>query len=242
MNEKFLYTEDNIKIAINHYECNCDSVVIVCPGWFMTKDSKAFKNLSEDFNKNYDVITMDFRGHGKSGGFFTFTAKELLDLNAVVNYAKNECGYKNIYLLGFSLGGALVLLCGAECSLVDKIIAVSAPTNFMKIENLMFMPQAWIPTLLQKFEPKRWLTIRAGFPFFKKIKPIDIVSKLTVPTLFIAGEKDPTVFPWHTEALYNKTVCKKQYKLFKNGNHAEDLYHDFPEEFLNLCFEWLENS
>ena len=76
----------------------------------------------------------------------------------------------------------------------------------------------------------------------KKIKPIDVVSKINVPTLFIAGEKDPTVFPWHTEALYNKAVCKKQYKLFKNANHAEDLYHDFPEEFLNLCVEWFEKA
>ena len=242
MNEKFLYTKDNIKIAINHYESNCDSVVIVCPGWFMTKDSKAFKMLSNDLNKKFDVVTMDFRGHGRSSGFYTFTAKELFDLREVVDYAKNECGYKKIYLLGFSLGGALVLLYGSEFQSADRIIAVSAPADFMKIENRMFMPQAWIPTLFQKFEPKRWLTIRAGFPFLKKIKPIDVVSKINVPTLFIAGEKDPTVFPWHTEALYNKAVCKKQYKLFKNANHAEDLYHDFPEEFLNLCVEWFEKA
>ena len=97
MNEKFLYTKDNIKIAINHYESNCDSVVIVCPGWFMTKDSKAFKMLSNDLNKKFDVVTMDFRGHGKSGGAYTFTAKELFDLREVVDYAKMNVDIK-IYI------------------------------------------------------------------------------------------------------------------------------------------------
>ena len=40
-----------------------------------------------------------------------------------------------------------------------------------------------------------------------KIKPINIVDKITVQSLFIAGEKDPTVHPWHTKELYNKAKC-----------------------------------
>ena len=97
---------------------------------------------------------MDFRGHGKSGGAYTFTAKELFDLREVVDYAKMNVDIKNIYLLGFSLGGALVLLYGSEFQSADRIIAVSAPADFMKIENRMFMPQAWIPTLFQNLNQK----------------------------------------------------------------------------------------
>ena len=48
----------------------------------------------------------------------------------------------------------------------------------------------------------------------KKVKPIDIVSRITAPTLFIAGENDPTVYPWHTKTLYDKATCKKGFKLF----------------------------
>ncbi len=238
MNKLFLKTIDNIKISINHYDSGKDEVVILCPGWFMTKDSASFNELARVLGEKYDVISMDFRGHGNSGGFYTFTAKEEADIDIVVDFAAKK--YKKVYLFGFSLGGALVLLYGAKHKNVDKIIAVSAPVDFMKIENRMYSPDAWIPTLFQKFEPSRWLTIRAGFPWYKKDNPIDFVDKITVPTLFIAGEKDPTVLPWHTKMLSEKAVCKKDYVLFKNARHAEDLFHDYPEKFLKICFDWLE--
>ena len=200
MQEVFLKTLDNIKIAINHYSTNRNSVIIIAPGWFMTKDSKIFKKMSKDLFKTFDIISMDFRGTGKSGSFYTFSAKEEQDLNCVINYAKTR--YEKIFVLGFSLGGALSIISGAKNKNINGIIAVSAPTEFYKIENKMYSPDAWIPTLFQKFEPLRWLTIRAGNPFLRKEKPIDLVQKITVPTLFIAGEKDPTVCPWHTQKLF----------------------------------------
>ncbi len=237
MEELFCSTKDGIKIAFNHYNSGKDSVVIICPGWFMTKDSAAFKNLSEDFAKNFDVITLDFRGSGKSSGLYTFTANEELDLYAVVEFAAEK--YKKIYLCGFSLGGAVVINYAAKNKNINKLITVSAPSDFDKIENRMYLPDAWIPTLFQKFEPKRWFTIHPGNPFLRKDKPIELVSELDIPTLFLAGEKDPTVFPWHSKLLFDKAVCKKDYKLFKKARHAEDLYHDFPQEFMENCVNWL---
>lgn len=190
MKEIFLKTEDNIKIAINYINNENESVVIICPGWFMTKDSKAFLKMSNDLSKYFDIITMDFRGHGKSSGFYTFSAKEESDLKTVIDYAKSN-NYEQIHLLGFSLGGALVLLQGEKTSNeISKIITVSAPSEFYKIENRMYSPDAWIPTLFHKFDPLRWLSIRAGNPFLKKRKPVDIIQNIKCPTLFIAGEKE----------------------------------------------------
>ena len=239
MKTQKLLTQDKIKIEINYYNRDNDSVVIICPGWFMTKDSKIFKNISSELAKHFDVITMDFRGHGKSGGRYTFTSKEDLDLKAVTDFAKSK-DYKNIYLMGFSLGGALSIIYGAKPNNgISKIIAISAPSDFYKIENRMYSPDAWIPTIFQKFEPLRWLTIRPGNPFSGKIKPIEVVKDIKCPTLFIAGEKDPTVLPWHTKALYEKAHCTKDYILFKNARHAEDLYSDYPKKFIQCCINWL---
>lgn len=237
MEEIFVKTEDNIDIALNLYNSAHNSVVIICPGWFMTKDSKAFSLLAETLSERHDVIGMDFRGHGKSSGFYTFTSKELADLDAVVKFARNK--YNKVYLAGFSLGGALVILYGALKKNADKIITVSAPSDFDRIENKMWHPNAWIPTF-KKFELKRWLSIRPSVILQKKIKPVDVVEKIDVPTLFVAGRKDVTVLPWHTELLCNKAKCEKKYEVFENGIHAEDLFLDEPERFLNLCIEWLE--
>ncbi len=37
-----LMAKDKINIAINHYQNGYGEVIIIAPGWCMTKDSKAF--------------------------------------------------------------------------------------------------------------------------------------------------------------------------------------------------------
>ena len=203
----------------------------------MTKDSNAFEKISSMFSKYYDVITLDFRGHGKSSGWFTFGTKETNDLESVIKYAKDS-EYKEIYLIGFSLGASTSLITAAKSDCINGIIAISPPSDFNKIENHMWKKAAWFETI-KKFELNRFLSIRAGLISHKKIKAIDIIDKIKVPILFIAGDKDPTVYAWHTEALYKKATCKKEYKPFKNGYHAEDLFLHYPEEFENTCIKWL---
>lgn len=230
-------TKDKIDIAINYYQNGQDKVVIVAPGWCMTKDSNAFCQISEMFAKHFDVISFDFRGHGKSGGMYTFSAKELMDMDAVIRFARKN-NYKRIYLTGFSLGAAIALIYASKSRFIDKVIAVSAPTDFGKIENQMWKKEAWGETF-KKFELNRFLSIRPCPIPFKKTKPIDIVDKIKVPTLFIAGEKDPTVHPWHTKELYDKATCIKKYEEYKNGYHAEDLFLHFDDDFSKLCLDWL---
>ena len=234
-----LKTKDRINIAINHYENGHDEVVIVAPGWCMTKDSNAFAGISEMFAKHFDVISFDFRGHGNSGGMYTFTAKELMDMDSVVRFARKN-GYKKIYLAGFSLGAAVSLIYTSKSKFINKVIAVSAPTDFDKIENQMWKKEAWGETF-KKFELDRFASIRPYPIPLNKIKPIDIVDKIKVPTLFVAGEKDPTVHSWHTKELYEKAVCPKKYKEYQNGCHAEDLFLHFENDFSELCLDWLRD-
>lgn len=236
MKEIKLKTQDGVKIAVNLYRNKFDKVVIIAPGWFMTKDSKSFKEMSSVFSKNADIIAMDFRGHGKSGGFYTFTSKEVEDISAVVEFAHRH--YKTIYIMGFSLGAALALIAGAKYDFIKKIIAVSAPVSFEKIENQVWKKEAWLPTF-QKCELKRWFSIRPSIINGEKIKPIDIVDKIKCPTLFLAGEKDPTVCSWHTETLFEKAECSKKFELFQNCCHAEDLFIQDKEKFIEICSNWL---
>ncbi len=230
-------TKDNINIAINYYANGFDEVVIIAPGWCMTKDSNAFLQISEMFCSKYDVITLDFRGHGKSGGWFTFTSKEIMDLDCVVKFAQNK-NYKKIYLVGFSLGAAVTVIYASQNNFINSVIAVSVPTDFDKIENKMWKKEAWGETF-KKFELGRFFSIRPYPIPLKKIKPINIIQNLKTPTLFVAGKKDPTVCFWHTEKLYEAATCPKVLKIYENGCHAEDLYLHYKENFTTLCLDWL---
>ncbi len=240
MKEIKLKTKDSVEICANYY-CgensfeNNKSIVIVAPGWCMTKDSGAFLKISQFFAQYFDVLSLDFRGHGKSKGFFTFGAKEIFDLEACVDFLKK---YENIYLAGFSLGAMTSLIYSSSDDRIKKIIAVSAPSDFDKIENKMWKKEAWGETF-KKFELKRFLSIRPSLIPYKKIKPIDIIEKITQPTLFIAGKKDPTVCFWHSEKLYNCAKCKKKFELFDEGIHAEDIFLHFRDKFEKICLDWL---
>ena len=241
MEEMFIKTSDNTKIALNLYKNGNDSAIIIVHGWFMSKDSAPFKNLAQMLCENFDIISMDCRGHGKSSGKFTFTIKEQSDLHTVVKYAKKY--YKRIFLLGFSLGGALVLLHAARFNDIDAVIAVSPPAYFENIENHFWHPRAFIPTI-QKFEPKTWFSVRADLHsllFCKKPAPANAIENIKVPVLFIAGENDPTVGLWHTQELYEKAKCIKKLEVIKNGIHAEDLFLADKTGFVKTCSEWFDN-
>ncbi|OGI18090.1 MAG: hypothetical protein A2255_02200 [Candidatus Melainabacteria bacterium RIFOXYA2_FULL_32_9] len=233
-----LSTKDNVKIAVNHYDSNKrDSVLIVCPGWYMCKDSYVFKNMSEDLFKNTDIISMDFRGHCKSSGSFTFTAREVNDLKAVVDYAKSR--YSNVSLMGFSLGGATSIIYTAKYKDINSVIVVSAPSDFDKIEHHSFKKEAYMQTF-EKFELWRAMSIRPGNIFLNKTKPVDVIQDISpTPILFITGTKDPTVYEWHTDTLYKKAGSPKAIEKFKDNFHAEDLYLQSHDRFIKTCTDWL---
>jgi len=232
-------TKDNVNIAFNHYEHGCDTVLVIAHGWFMGKDSNAFLQICEDFSKFYDVISFDFRGHCKSSGLYTFGANETNDLEAVVNYAKIK--YGKIYLMGFSLGSLVSINYCSSNDCINKLIVVSAPVSFDKIENNVFSPNAFIPTF-KKFELKRWTSIRFKLPFAKKPEPVKLVKNINIPIYFIAGENDPIIKCWHNHELFENANNPKKELVVKNGKHAEDIYLENKELFTDTCMHWLNEE
>lgn len=234
--ELYLKTSDSIKIAINHFKRNKKEVLIIANGWTMSKDSKFIKEMSKLFAKTFDVISFDFRGHGKSSGAYTFTSKEPEDLKSVVNYAKKS--YRKIYLIGFSLGGAISIIHSANEEKLDRLIIVSAPHSFAKIKNFMWIKD-FVTNPFKKYELKIGLTLRPSPIIQKKVSPIDVVDKINIPTLFIAGDSDTIVHHEDTKSLFYKAKCEKKFELFKNCHHAEDLLYQEKEKLIKTCTEWL---
>ena len=123
----------------------------------MHKDAKPFSRLSEKLSNDFDIITMDFRGHGQSTGEYTFTSRENLDLKVILDYATPK--YKSIGVIGFSLGAAVAINEISQHKVADRLMVVSTPTEFEKIEN-RFMNRE---VILSTFKKADWKMGQVSF-------------------------------------------------------------------------------
>ncbi len=232
-------TRDNVAISLDLYSHGSrDRVLVICPGFFQSKDTPTFQRLANLLAASCDVISMDFRGHGRSGGLFTFSACEQADLAAVLRWAQER--YAHVGVLGFSLGAATVINLASHQNGIRSVIAVSAPAAFEEIEMKFWTPQA-IETGIRGLEPGAGC--RPGNLLLKKERPIESIRNLaSVPVLFIHGTQDVIVSHHHSERLYQAVQGPKQLILIEDGGHAEELFRCRPEEFLPPIHAWLKTT
>lgn len=241
MQNKILTTSDGHKISLDYYQHGHDKVVIIAHGFFNSKDALLLKELGQALDDQYDIIMMDFRGHGKSSGFFYFTSKEYLDLEAVLEYARKS--YDKIGVIGFSLGAATTLITASRSDLINSVIAVSGPTEFAKIE-FHFWGLDFKNELMYNLVGNGRIgkSVQIGPFWLKKQKPIDIVDKIKCPVMYIHGQKDWLIKAWHSESLFKKTNAKKHLAIIKNGPHAEYLVQQNKIETVGLIKSWFKET
>lgn len=232
-------TEDGIEIAFNEIYRGKEKVIIVCHGIKQYKDSPVFTKIAREFENDYDVINMDLRGHGRSGGRCTLTALEVHDLKAVVDYARKR--YKKVGVVSFSLGASTSILEVAKYKNVDSLILISPFTKVSKV-NFRFWKNPAIHSIKDDMNDSK-RKVKMGNVFLSKQAPIDVIDKIyPIPVLFLHGAEDWVIDASHSHKLYEKAKQPKKLIIFENVAHAEQLYEKFPEKFKKVCFEWFEET
>ncbi len=230
---EFVVNRSGIRISIGRRAAGRGRAVIVAPGFFTSFETKTFRRMISDLSKSFDVIGMDFRGHGRSGGAYTFSARESEDLKAVVDFARGR--YSKVGVLGFSYGGAIAILEAAEHRNVDSLACAGSPMAPEEIEFHWWKPEAFRLGVV-KFE---WGNgVRPGNPFLPKKRAIDALASLESPIFFLHGDIDPTVGARHSRLMHEAARGRKKLKIFENGSHAEDLYRKYPAEFISEITRW----
>ena len=230
-------TEDGEHIALIHIKGGFSKVVVIAHGFYNNKDTFLFRGITEAFSKEYDVIVFDFRGHGKSSGRFSWTAHEQKDLRAITAYAKDN-HYEKIGVIGFSLGAAIALIEASNHQNIDSLISVSAPADLESMDYHFWEKDMWEDLRLNFGVKGRGKGIRPGNHFLEKIRPIDIVDKISpMPVLFLHGEKDWLIKPNHSQRLFEKANNPKALTIIKDGGHAERMFDVFPDQFMKICLD-----
>ncbi|MCI0482692.1 MAG: lysophospholipase, partial [Candidatus Dadabacteria bacterium] len=184
------------------------------------------------------VVIFDFRGHGKSGGIFTWSLKESLDLEAVIDYVKAQ-GYKHIGIVGYSMGAAAAVNVAAKRGDIESMVLISCPSRFSSI-NFHFWEPGMLADLFDNiacgWEGKG---ARAGNILLGKNDPIDTIGQVkNTSILFIHGDNDWIIKDRHSEKLYNAFNGDKKLEVIKGGLHAERLVQRDPERMKKLLTDW----
>ena len=238
--EHAVTTHDGVRICCTHYRgARCDTVLIVCPGFFQSKDTPTFQRMSEALAGPRDIVAMDFRGHGRSTGLYTFSAQEGADLGAVLDWARAR--YEKIAIMGFSMGGAIAInTVSRRPQDVEALIAVSAPSAFEDIEFQFWTPEAMRVGLLAL---EHGQGCRPGSPLLEKARPLETIQRFQgIPLLLIHGTNDVIVGVRHSHRLFAAAPEPKQLEIIEQGSHAETLFRDDPEGFVRLVQTWLART
>ncbi len=122
--------KDNTKLYFEAHFPKLKAEAVICIVHGLGDHSGLFKNLIDYYlNKNYSVVTIDLRGHGKSEGIRGhIPSYEAImdDLDILFNEAKKLFSNIPIFFYGHSFGGNLVINYALrEKPLLDGIIATA---------------------------------------------------------------------------------------------------------------------
>ncbi len=239
--------KDGKKLRGFHHKASNDSVVIMFHGFTGCQPGPhfIFHKLSRKLNKeNISALRFDFLGSGESDGEFedmTFLG-EVEDAQDILDFAIG-LGYKNIVILGLSLGGAVAsYLAGLRGKELEGVILWSAVGDFS-----VFTPQYDTEEIKKNLEKYGKIDIGGhylGKAFLEQTKEItlyDKIEKFKGSVLIIHGDKDEVV-PVEQAYEYKKVLGDRAYLgIIKGADHTYNT-KAWEEEVMDLSISFLTGT
>lgn len=180
--------------------------------------STHFRNVVWLPEQGYNVLALDYRGYGASGGTPTLAGVQQ-DIDAALRYLLT---HKNvdplrIVVLGQSLGGAFAIFYSAHSAYrtnIRGVIVDSAFSDYRQIarDNLVKSRLTWL------FQWLPWLVIDNNYA------PIDAVPMLSpIPLLIIHGDRDSVVSVHHAQRLFEQAKQSKELLIVPDAGHIQSL-------------------
>ncbi len=151
LNDLALKTEDGIRIAADHYVNSGEKGVILLH--MFGRDRGSWTDFAQYLQSNsYDVLAIDFRGHGRSDLKYTDFKEEdfnkmVLDVKAAKKYFTDK-GINNIAVIGASIGANTALNYGLTDKDVKALVLLSPGENYKGIKIQEDLTKLVIPILI----------------------------------------------------------------------------------------------
>jgi len=184
---------------------------------------------SEFLRFGFNVMLIDFRGHGNSGGkTTTIGMRESEEVKLAYDYIA-MLGEKNIFLWGSSMGAVVITKAIADYGLKPAGIILEMPFASMQSHLQAKARVLGFPGFPEKpfgFFVTAWIGIERGFNGFKHRTTL-YVAKVSCPVLMQWGALDNYVKKSETEKVYNAIpTSKKELVIYDKAGHESLLQQD----------------
>jgi pimeloyl-ACP methyl ester carboxylesterase len=253
--------EKKILLDVFTSEKEKQPVVIFCHGYKGFKDWGAWNLMGEEFAKSgFNLVKFNFSYNGitldaptdfndlEAFGNNNYVT-ELNDLDNVITWLSENKEYKDvfdtteIYLIGHSRGGGIVLLKQAEDDRVKKVVTWAGVSNYFNRVSVGDKMEEFKRTgVMFEKNGRTNQNMPIYYQFIESLtankERLDIkeaVTKCKIPMLVVHGQDDPVVkfneaknlVKWNTQA---------ELVVIENTAHTFDTKHPWVEEKLPQAF------
>lgn len=238
--EFFLRTESGTTLYCMYFSANnTKNTIIISHGYINHIPYLKYLNLF--YQKGFNVLVYDMGGFGKSSGeISTIGYYGKWDLSSCIDWVVSKCGKDCIIgLFGDDIGAAVSIQNMEIDKRADFCIADSSFTDMPSwLKFSMRKQKNKLPVWLRYLIKCIFFKVRTGISY-KWISPLNIVSNIDKPILFIHGKKD-NVIPYKMSVrLYNRKKGVKKIKILNNASHVTS-YTKNGEEYDKVVTEFLK--
>ena len=219
-----LTAEDGTRLSASHLAGpqGAFATVVLVHGFLNWSRTPAVHAFARRLAQEVNVIVVDLRGHGRSGGRCTLGVEEPLDVEAAVASAPQGVP---VVTVGVSLGGSAAIVQAGRFRNVAGVVAVSAPGWSGSVEREgSAAVHRWVASPLMRLVLASLMRTRTA----KSLHPV-AESSATVAAIspsfaiFVHDRQDRFFGPEHAEALYGWAGEPKQLWWVDGAGHGADV-------------------
>jgi pimeloyl-ACP methyl ester carboxylesterase len=237
---------DGVPIAYTLWRRPARELLVLAPGFWRVRLGRENLFLATHFlRRGYDVVALDFRGHGDSGGGYAFGLEEHGDFLAVIDDLVGPGRlYERFSVLGLSMGGSIAAhALSTRPELPCRALAmISSPADPKALR-----PKPWKLGAIRQVRLRHAVRVpRLASRAFREPWPraAEAVAALPFPKLVVTSEGDWLVDPSQGRTLAEASAGPVELVHFDQPGslHADGLVKAVPIRLLRVLDRWFAQN
>ena len=224
-----LSTADGVNFGAWHFRQPGSPQTVIVSGGHKGQRQGALGISVALWRKGFNVIAYSYRGMpGSDRAPITFGIKEVLELQAVIAFARKRIPNARIGLLGYSMG-AVVSLLGAAGEPGVQALVLDSPFSDLRallVENVRTVSKLPGTPFVALAGLMFWLRTRSRL---SDCRPLDVLTALEPrPLFFIHGGADELTPVHHSRRLYDAYRGPREIWIVQGAPHTGAYFADRP--------------